>query len=104
MIKYALFARFEAKPGKESEVAAFLDMGLKLANQETTTPIWFALKLSERTFGVFDAFTDEAGRESHLQGPIAQALMGKANELFTHPPSIEKIEVLGLKNELARPG
>ncbi|MGO4304294.1 putative quinol monooxygenase [Cupriavidus sp. RAF12] len=101
MIKYALFARLEAKPGKESEVAALLETGLKLANQEATTPIWFALKLSERTFGVFDAFTDEAGRQAHLAGPIAQALMAKADELFTQPPSIEKIEVLGLKNQPA---
>jgi quinol monooxygenase YgiN len=100
MIKYALFARFEAKPGKESEVAAFLETGLKLANEEATTPIWFALQLSERTFGVFDAFTDETGRQAHLDGPIAQALMAKANELFANPPSIEKIDVLGLKNQL----
>ncbi|SDD53118.1 Quinol monooxygenase YgiN [Cupriavidus sp. YR651] len=101
MIKYALFARLEAKPGKESEVAALLETGLKLANQEATTPIWFALKLSARTFGVFDAFTDEAGRQAHLAGPIAQALMAKADELFTQPPSIEKIDVLGLKNQPA---
>ncbi|SDH99109.1 putative quinol monooxygenase [Paraburkholderia phenazinium] len=101
MIKYALFARFEARPGKESEVAAFLETGLALANQEATTPIWFALKLSEHIFGVFDAFTDEAGRQAHLEGSIAQALMARADELFVAPPSIEKIEVLGLKNQLA---
>ncbi len=101
MIKYALFARFEAKPGKESEVAAFLGKALTMANQETTTPIWFALKLSERTFGVFDAFTDEAGRQAHLEGPIAQALMASADDLFTGAPSIEKIEVLGLKRQPA---
>ncbi|MQQ99117.1 putative quinol monooxygenase [Glaciimonas soli] len=98
MIKHALFARFEAKPGKEADVEAFLDMGLTLANQEATTPIWFALQLSASTFGVFDAFEDEAGRQAHLNGPIAQALMAKADELFVGPPSIEKIEVLGLKN------
>lgn len=101
MIKHALFARFEAKPGKAADVAAFLEMALALANQESTTPIWFALQLSENVFGVFDAFENEAGRQAHLQGQIAQALMAKAEELFTGPPSIEKIEVLGLKN-LAR--
>ena len=101
MIKCAHFARLEAKPGKESDVAAFLEMGLALANQESTTPIWFALKLSERTFGVFDAFADEAGRQAHLEGPIARALMARAGELFVGPPSIEKIEVLGLKNQPA---
>lgn len=98
MIKYALFARLEAKPGKEQEVSDFLNMGLTLANQESTTPIWFALKLSPSTFGVFDAFESEAGRQAHLQGPIAQALMAKADQLFARPPSIEPIEVLGLKN------
>ena len=97
MIKYALFARLEAKPGKEAAVREFLKMGLALANQESTTPIWFALKLSESTFGVFDAFENEAGRQAHLEGPIAQALMTKADELFARPPSIEPIEVLGLK-------
>ncbi|MES2127129.1 MAG: antibiotic biosynthesis monooxygenase [Pseudomonadota bacterium] len=100
MIKHALFARFEAKPGKEAEVAAFLEMGLALANQEATTPIWFALKLSDSVFGVFDAFETEAGRQAHLSGPIAQALMAKADELFVRQPSIEPIEVLGLKNTL----
>jgi len=100
MIKYALFARFEAKPGKEADVAAFLEVGLNLANQEAATPIWFALKLSDSTFGVFDAFESEAGRQAHLQGPIAQALMAKSDELFVKAPSIERIEVLGLKNQV----
>lgn len=98
MIKCALFARLEAKPGKELAVRDFLETGLSLANQETTTPIWFALQLSERTFGVFDAFENETGRQAHLQGPIAQALMAKADELLATPPSIERIDVLGLKN------
>jgi quinol monooxygenase YgiN len=98
MVKLALFARLEAKPGKEAAVAKFLETGLALANQEATTPIWFALKLSPTTFGVFDAFYDEAGRQAHLSGPIAQALMAQAPELFAAPPSIERIDVLGLKN------
>jgi len=98
MIKLALFARLEAKPGKEAAVADFLATGLALAREEATTPIWFALRLSPTTFGVFDAFHDEAGRQAHLAGPIAKALMAKAPELFAGPPSIEPIEVLGLKN------
>ena len=98
MIKLALFTRLEAKPGKEAAVADLLETGLALARQEATTPIWFALRLSPTTFGVFDAFHDEAGRQAHLSGPIAQALMAKAPELFASPPSIEPIEVLGLKN------
>jgi quinol monooxygenase YgiN len=99
MIKYALFARLEAKPGKEADVAAFLEAGLGMARNEATTPIWFALRLSPTTFGVFDAFHDENGRHAHLTGPIAQALMAKAPELFASPPAIDRIDVLGLKND-----
>jgi quinol monooxygenase YgiN len=69
-----------------------------MAREESTTPIWFALRLSPTTFGIFDAFNDEAGRQAHLSGPIAQALMANAAELLAVPPSIEQIEVLGLKN------
>jgi quinol monooxygenase YgiN len=97
MLTVALFARLEAKPGKENEVARFLEAGLAMANQETTTPIWFALRLGPTTFGVFDAFMNENGRQAHLNGPIAKALMTQAPELFSKPPAIEPIEVLGAK-------
>lgn len=95
--KVSLFVRLEARPGKESDVAKFLEAGLAMAKQETTTPLWFALRLGPTTFGVFDAFADEKGRQTHLHGPIAQALMAKAPELFTKPPAIEAIDVLGVK-------
>ena len=95
--KVALFVRLEAKPGKENEVAKFLDAGLALAKQEPTTPLWFALRLGPTTFGVFDAFSDEKGRQTHLNGPIAKALMSKAPELFAKAPVIEPIDVLGSK-------
>jgi len=98
MIKHALFARLEARPGKEEAVAAFLQAGLQMARDERTTPIWFALRLAPGTFGIFDAFEDQQGVDAHLNGPIAQALMAKADELFAKPPSIERIEVLGMKN------
>lgn len=97
MLKLALFARLEAKPGKEEEVAAFLKQGLQLANQEATTPLWFALRLSQTTFAIFDAFKDEAGRQAHLNGPIAKALMTQAPNLLATPPAIERLEVLGAK-------
>ncbi|MEP6491741.1 MAG: antibiotic biosynthesis monooxygenase [bacterium] len=97
MLTHALFARLEAKPGKEAEVAAFLAQGLQLANQEATTPLWFALKLSPTTFAIFDAFHDEAGRQAHLTGPIAKALMANAPNLLATPPVIEQIDVLGAK-------
>ena len=99
MPKLALFVRLEAKPGKEAEVVKFLETGLALVRQESTTPIWFALRISPSVFAVFDAFEDEAGRQAHLTGPIAQALMAKADELLAKPPSIERIDVLGLKNQ-----
>jgi quinol monooxygenase YgiN len=97
MFKAALLVRLEAKPGKEKDVMAFLEAGLALANQEATTPLWLALRLGPTTFGVFDAFTDESGRQAHLSGPIAQALMAKAPELFDKPPVIEAADVLGAK-------
>ena len=96
-MKLALFARLEAKPGKEKEVADFLRQGLALANQEASTLMWFALRLGPTTFAIFDAFGDEAARQRHLSGPIAQALMARAAELFAAPPSIESLEVLGAK-------
>jgi quinol monooxygenase YgiN len=97
MPKVALFVRLEAMAGKEDEVAKFLEAGLAMANQESTTPIWFALKLGPSTFGIFDAFADEAGRQAHLTGPIAQALMAKAPELLSKPPAIERVDILGAK-------
>ena len=97
MLTLSLFARLEAKPGKAEEVAAFLMQGLQLANQETTTPLWFALRLGPTTFAIFDAFTDEAGRQAHLNGPIAEALMAKAPDLLATPPAIERVDVLGAK-------
>jgi len=97
MVSVGLFVRLEAKPGKEKDVAAFLMQGLQMANQEATTPLWFALRLGPSTFGIFDAFSDEVGRQNHLTGPIAQALMANAPNLLSAPPSIEKTEILGAK-------
>jgi quinol monooxygenase YgiN len=97
MLKLGLFARLEAKPGKENAVAAFLMQGLQLAHQETTTPLWFALRLDPSTFAIFDAFEEETGRQSHLAGPIAKALMAQASTLLAAPPVIERVEVLGAK-------
>ena len=97
MLTYSLLVRLEAKPGKENDVAAFLHQGLALANQETTTPVWFALRLGATTFVIFDSFENEAGRQAHLAGPIAKALMANAPNLLASPPSIERADVLGAK-------
>ena len=92
----ALLARLEAKPGKEAAVKDLLVSAVALANQEARTTVWFALKLGPSTFGVFDAFADDAGRQAHLRGPIAQALMANA-ELFSRAPQIDPVDVLGAK-------
>jgi len=97
MVKTALFVRLDAKPGKEAEVDSFLRDGLAVVQQEPATTAWFALRLGPSTFGIFDAFPDEAGRQAHLSGRVAAALMAKASELLAKPPVIEKIDVLAAK-------
>ena len=97
MLSLGLFVRLEAKPGREQDVADFLQQGLQLAMQEASTPLWFALRLGPSTFGVFDAFAGEAGRQAHLNGPIAKALMAHAPKLLAAPPTIERTEILGAK-------
>ena len=97
MVKVALLVRLEAQPGKESAVAKFLENALPLANHETTTPVWFALRLGPSTFGIFDAFAEEMGRKAHLAGPIAAALMANAAQLLAKPPQIEQVDVLASK-------
>jgi quinol monooxygenase YgiN len=97
MVTVGVLARLEAKPGKEEEVASFLAGALPLAEQEEATTAWFATRLGPSTFGIFDVFPDEAGRDAHLSGPIATALMGKADELLSEPPTIEKIDILASK-------
>lgn len=97
MVNLALFVRMEAKPGKETEVENFLLNDLSIVQEEPATTVWFAIRLGPSTFGIFDAFPDEDGRQAHLTGRVAAALMAKAPELFTHPPTIEKTDVLAAK-------
>ena len=97
MVKLALFVRLEAKPGKEQEVEEFLAGGLAVVLQEPATTAWFALRLGTSTFGIFDAFPDEAGRQAHLSGQVAAALMAKAPELLSQPPVIEMVDLLAAK-------
>ena len=97
MVKYAIMARVEAKPGKETAVEQFLTSALPLAQDEKDTVSWYALKIGPSTFGIFDTFNDEAGREAHLNGKIAAALMQHADELLSKPPVIEKVELLAVK-------
>src|SRR3954453_11270537 len=97
MVKLGLFVRLQAKPGKEAELAQFLRQGYELANQEEKTPVWFAVQFDPKTFAIFDAFDDESGRQAHLTGKIAAALMAKASELLAEPPRIEKFDAIGVK-------
>jgi quinol monooxygenase YgiN len=97
MVKVALFVRLEAKPGKESEVESFLHSGLAVVQEEPATADWFALRLGPSTFGIFDTFADEPGRQAHLNGKVAAALMAKASDLLAKPPSIEKVDILAAK-------
>ena len=99
MVSTALFVRLEAKPGKEDDVANFLKSGLSLVQQEPATIAWFGIRLGPSTFGIFDAFPDEAGRQAHLNGKVAAALMekAKAGDLFANTPEIHKLEILADK-------
>ena len=97
MVKVALYVRLEAKPGKEAEVESFLHSGLALVQEEPETTAWFAIRMGPSTFGIFDAFPSEAGRQAHLHGKVAAALMEKASDLLAQPPDIKKVDVLAAK-------
>jgi quinol monooxygenase YgiN len=97
MVTVALLVRLEAKPGKEAEVESFLRSGLPLAQEEPATTAWFAIRMGSSTFGIFDAFPDDSGRQAHLSGRIAAALMAKAPDLLAQPPTIEMVDVLAAK-------
>ncbi len=97
MVNVGLVVRMEAKPGKEAEVEAFLRGGLALVQDEPATTAWFAIRFGPSTFAIFDAFPDEAGRQAHLAGRVAAALMAQAADLFVQPPNIEQIDVLAAK-------
>lgn len=97
MEKLALLALLHAKPGKEQEVEAFLKSAQPLAEGEASTIAWYAFSLGGGHFGIFDTFADEAGRQAHLTGDIAKALMAKAPELFDTPPNIQKPAILAVK-------
>jgi quinol monooxygenase YgiN len=97
MVNVALLVRLEAKPGKEGDVESFLRGGLSLVQEEPATTAWFAIRMGPSTFGIFDAFPDESGRQAHLSGRIAAELAEKASDLFTKPPIIEKVDILAAK-------
>ena len=97
MAQFALYANLKAKPGKENELEAFLKSALPLAQKETGTVTWYAFAEDQGSYGIFDTFDTEVGRQAHLDGPIAKALMAKAGELLAEPPGIYKIRMLANK-------
>ena len=97
MVACALLVRLEAKAGKEAEVANLLKSGLLVVQAEPATTAWFALQLGPSTFGIFDAFPDDAGRKAHLAGRLAATLMARAPELLATAPTIEQVDVLAAK-------
>ena len=96
-VKFGIFALLEAKPDKGDELGAFLLAGRELAAAEPGTATWYAFKVSDTTYGIFDTFETEEARQAHLDGPIAKALMSKADELLAQPPAIHKIRVIASK-------
>jgi quinol monooxygenase YgiN len=97
MVRVALLVRLEAKPGKEADVEQFLRGGLAIVQGEPATTDWFAIRMGPSTFGIFDTFADDSGRDAHLNGRVAAALMAKAPELLAKAPVIEKVDVLASK-------
>ncbi|MDP4262281.1 MAG: antibiotic biosynthesis monooxygenase [Bacteroidota bacterium] len=97
MTNLALLVRLEAKKGKEAEVEKFLKSSLSIVENEQNTISWYALRLGPSTFGIFDTFPDEKGRQAHLAGEVAKKLMAKAPDLFSANPTIEKVDILAAK-------
>lgn len=97
MVNVGLLLRLEAKPGKEAEVAEFLTSALPLIQEEPATIAWFGIRLGPTTFGIFDAFPDDAGRNAHMTGKVADILRARWQELLSAPPAIEKVDILAAK-------
>jgi quinol monooxygenase YgiN len=97
MVKVGILARMEPKPGKEDEVAAFLEGALPLVQVEPGTVTWYAIRIGPSEFGIFDTFEDDASRQAHLSGKVAEALMANASELFVRPPDIGQVDILASK-------
>ena len=97
MVRFALYGSLKAKPGKEAAVEALLKQGAVMAKQEKGTVTWYAIDEGDGRYGIFDTFEDEAGREAHLDGEIAKALMANAEELLSEPPKIQKIGIFAEK-------
>ena len=97
MNKFGILATLQARPGKETEVEAFLQSAGPMVEAETGTTAWFAFKIGPATFGIFDTFKNEEGRSAHINGEVAKALFARAEELFVTPPEINTVDILAEK-------
>ena len=97
MATKAIWVMLKAKPGKEADVEAFLKQGAVMSNDEPQTVTWYGVKMGPGVYGVFDTFEDEAGRDAHMNGEIAKALMANAPDLFSNELRIEKMDILAAK-------
>jgi quinol monooxygenase YgiN len=97
VVTTGLIVRLEAKAGKEEELAEFLQGALPLVEAEPQTIAWFALRAGPSSFAIVDVFPDQEGRQAHLEGAVAAALIGRADELLAQPPEIQQVDVLAAK-------
>jgi hypothetical protein len=96
-VNRGFLALLEAKPGKGGDLAAFLEAGRQLAAAETGTVTWYAFKLSDTTYGIFDTFGTEDDRQAHLSGQIPIELGKVADDLLAKAPDIRPIDILAVK-------
>jgi quinol monooxygenase YgiN len=96
-VTHGILATLEARPGKGNELAAFLEQGRAIAEQEAQTVTWYAFRISDTTYGIFDTFEDEAGRQAHLDGQIPVALGKVAEDLLAAEPDIRPVDVIAVK-------
>jgi quinol monooxygenase YgiN len=97
MVTKGLIVTLAASRGNEEEVASFLRDALALVEAEPQTVAWFAVRTGVASFAIVDVFPDEAGRQTHLDGPVAAALIAKAGELLAGQPKIEPLDFLAAK-------
>lgn len=97
MVTKGLIVRLEAKSGQEDALAEFLKEAPPLVEEEQQTIAWFALRDDASSFAIVDVFPDDDGRREHLNGPVAAALIARADELLASPPEITSVDVLAAK-------
>jgi len=96
-VKLAFLATLEAKEGKGGELGAFFRAGRELAVSEDGTVTWYAFRIDQTHYGIFDTFETEDARTAHLNGPIPKALGEVGGELLASEPSIRPVDIVAVK-------